>query len=61
MKKYMVIISDNEGTQSAIFTDNPNEAWDTRMDAECGLGYYAEVYEYQTDDDGNEAYQFLYN
>lgn len=61
MKRYMIVISDNEGNQSAVFTDNSNQAWDTRMDAECGLGYYAEVYEYQADDDGEESYHFLYN
>lgn len=61
MKRYMIVISDEKGEQSAVFTDSRDQAWDTRMDAECGLGYYAEVYEYQMDDDGNESYQFLYN
>lgn len=61
MKRCMVVIVDEKGEQNAVFTDIKDMAWQTQMDAECGLGYYAEVYEYQMDDDGIESYQFLYN
>jgi hypothetical protein len=57
MKKYMVIISGVEG-QDAFFTDDYSAASNTRMDAECGLGYYAEIYERQ-EVDGEMQYVFL--
>ena len=50
MKKYMVVISGEDGT-SAIFTDDSIKAEQTRMDAECGLGYKAQVYRWVTDEE----------
>ena len=61
MKRYMVITVDEKGEQNALFTDNRNQAWDARMDAECGLGWYAEVYEYCEDEDGDASYKFLFS
>lgn len=43
MKKYMVIVL-LDGEQSAHFTDDYTTAHNMAMDAECGLGAYAEIY-----------------
>ena len=59
MKKYMVIILDDENQQDCFFTDDYTKAENTRMDACVSLGYYAEIYERITDDDGIEQYSFL--
>ena len=44
MKKYMVIAY-GEGKTSVSFYDTFSEAENAHMDYECGLGWYAEVYE----------------
>ena len=44
MKKYMVVYT-WEGDTFASFADTFSEADKTRMDLECGLGEYAEIYE----------------
>ena len=50
MKKYMVVYEikdDHEGlepVQGASFTDDYTEARNKKMDVECGLGAYAELY-----------------
>lgn len=59
MKRYMVI-SIIDGRQHAYFTDNYVEAEQYRMDCECGMGGYAEVYKRQTDEDGVDSYVFSY-
>lgn len=61
MKKFMVI-TQLEGNQHAKFFDKKSEAEQYRMDAECGVGAYAEVYEYQeeTEEDCG-GYAFLYS
>lgn len=59
MKKYMLIIKDEDG-EGALFFDDRERAEQTRMDAECGMGAYAEMYERDTDEDGIESYQFVY-
>ncbi len=55
MKKYMVITL-YEGQQGVSFYDSFDAAQDAHMNAECGLGAYAEVYERQ---DGPEGGQYV--
>lgn len=58
--KYMVIIWTDEG-QEAFFTDSERSAENTRMDAEVGMGYYAEVYEWVIgDDDTGDRYELAW-
>lgn len=51
MKKYMIVYEikdDHEGldpVQGASFADDYTEARNKKMDVECGLGGYAELYE----------------
>lgn len=48
--KYMVIVVENEtGLQHAMFTNDYNKADNMRMDAEVGLGYFAQIYEWLPD------------
>lgn len=50
MKKYMIVYEikdDHEGldpVQGASFADDYTEARNKKMDVECGLGGYAELY-----------------
>lgn len=55
MKKYMVVVV-FEGEQSAHFTDDYASAYNIQMDAECGLGAYAEMYAYVEDEDYGNSY-----
>lgn len=57
MPKYMVITK-GDGEVWAAFFDSITEAEDYKMDGECGMGFYAEVYE--RDEELGE-YQFLYS
>lgn len=59
MKRFMVIYV-IDGKQSAYFTDDYIQAEQFRMDCECGMGGYAEVYKRQTDEDGVDNYVFVY-
>lgn len=59
MKKYMLIITDDEGDQTEVFTDDVDAAMNTKMNAECGMGYQVELYSREKDEDGLEAYQLL--
>lgn len=59
MKRFMVITS-LEGSQHAKFFDKLVDAEGYRMDAECGVGARAQVYEWRIDEDGVEGYQFMY-
>lgn len=65
MTKYMIVI-DGEDRTSAVFTDDAQEAEQTRMDAECGLGWRAQVYEwvdreeYKNDPEDSDQYMLLY-
>ena len=61
MKKFMLIITDDEGDQTVVFTDEVDEAMNTRMNAECGMGYQVDLYSREKDEDGIEAYQLLMN
>lgn len=56
MKKYMLIFS-LDGNAAAKFSDDMSEIEQWRMDAECGLGCYCEVYERDID----EGYKLLYS
>ena len=63
MKKYMVVYS-VEGNASSAFFDDMTAAEQFRMDTECGMGGYAEVYERQTPTEENDyfdGYEFLYS
>ena len=54
MPEYMIVIDGEDGT-SAVFTDDAQKAEQIRMDYECGLGGYAQVYRWVTDaDDKND-------
>ena len=61
MKKFMVV-TEIEGHQSASFFDHMENARQYKMDAECGMGGYAEVYEYK-EETGSECggYEFLFS
>ena len=50
MKNYMIVIL-LDGEQSAYFTDDYTSAHNARMDAECGLGAYVEMYQRIWDND----------
>lgn len=50
MKKYMILIRDNEtGEQFATFTDDYTKADNMRMDAEVSMGDFAQIYEWMPD------------
>ena len=49
MKKFMVVIK-NEDEQGAYFFDSYADASNCRMNCECGIGGYAEIYEYTKDE-----------
>lgn len=58
MTKYMVIINADDGPD-AFFTDSLDKAENTRMDSECGMGWYAEVYE-RIEDEAGPRYELMY-
>ena len=61
MKKFMVVTL-IDGHQSAVFFDDRDNAAQYKMDAECGMGGYAEVYKYQEETDSEcGGYEFLYS
>lgn len=45
MKKYMIVYK-ADGEQSVIFSDDSFKVEQIRMDIECGLGGYAQVYKW---------------
>lgn len=54
MPEYMVVTHTEDGA-NAIFTNDAIKAEQIRMDCECGLGGYAQVYRWVTDaDDKND-------
>ena len=61
MKKYMVV-TEIDGKNGAAFFDTKDQAWQYKMDAECGMGGEAEVYIRRP---GNKhecaAYEFLFS
>ena len=52
MKKYMIVytIEENNG---ASFAEDYTEAKNKKMDIECGLGGYAEIYGREEHEDGD--------
>lgn len=58
MKRFMVMVL-CEGEQTAMFYDSYEEASGCRMDLECGLGAYCEIYERVEIEDGLKVYDFL--
>lgn len=55
MKKYMLVYV-IDGEQDARFSNNYLEISNAKMDIECGLGGYAEIYERMETDDGEMEY-----
>lgn len=55
MKKYMLVYI-VESEQEVIFGNDYFKIRQSKMDVECGLGGYAEIYERMEDEDGMEAY-----
>lgn len=54
MKKFMLVfLADGEETCTKFF-DTYEEVQNARMDCECGLGWYAEIYERQETERGRE-------
>jgi hypothetical protein len=51
MKKYMIVYS-FEDCQGASFAEDYTEARNKKMDVECGLGGYAEIYGREEHEDG---------
>lgn len=45
LKKYMVVYHSDDAKTCAAFFDTWKGAEDFRMNCECGMGWYAEVYE----------------
>ena len=56
MKRYMVITKDEAGEVHVIFFDDLHDAEYYRQNAECGMGWYAEVYERSA----FEGYRMIY-
>lgn len=58
MAEYMVI-SVIDGEQCASFYDTYAEAKGAKMNSECGLGAYAEIYSREPDDFGTSEYVLI--
>lgn len=58
MKQYMVIILDEEGEQIVNFFDKYQDAENCRMNSECCMGWYSEVYE-RVDDEAGRRYEII--
>ena len=56
MKKYMVVMITEEGTD-AYFTDDYSKAAQTKRDCECGMGGRAQVYKWFP---RSEEYKLMY-
>ena len=59
MAQFMVV-SNVDGETVANFYDSLGEAENARMNCECGMGGYAEVYTRVSDEDG-ARYELLYS
>lgn len=57
MKKFM-IVGKADGEQFTSYADTYNEARNQKMNIECGLGGYAEIYSREQTEFGSE-YKFL--
>ena len=58
MPKYMLIIQDGSETH-AMFSDSYEQIRGWKMDGECGLGAYAEIYEREFIEEQGYEYQLL--
>ena len=56
MKKFMVVC-EADGEQWSKSFDKKSDADQYKMDCECGIGGYAEVYQYN---EKKENYEFMY-
>ena len=67
MKKYMLVVIDEDDNQFAMFYNDIDKAESARMDASVMGGCYVEVYERKPvyDDNDNvplfEQYEFIYS
>lgn len=59
MKQYMVIYKTDEGVTGAAFYDICSEACTAKMDMECGMGWYCEIYERVDHGEEGRYYEFL--
>ena len=59
MKKFMVVYT-VEGNHGASFRDTYDEARNTKMDVECGLGGYAEIYERKSRKDIDQVSEYVF-
>lgn len=55
MKKYMLVYT-AFGSQLAMFSDDYSEIRNSKLDVECGIGGYAEIYERMETEDGVMEY-----
>lgn len=55
MKKYMLVYI-IDGEHGARFSDSYIEVCNAKMDVECGIGGYAEIYERMETEDGTMEY-----
>ena len=58
MKKYMIVYRIDEG-MGAAFSDSYQEAKSKKMDIECGLGGYAEIYAREEHEDAGYSEYIL--
>lgn len=59
MKRFMTVTLTDDNETFARFFDNYTEARNAKMDAECGLGWYTEIYERITiEEDGYKEKEY---
>ena len=56
MKKYMLVMNDENNEQSATFSDSYDVMRETMINAQCGMGWYCELYERIYNCDGIHEY-----
>ena len=59
MKKYMIVYT-IEGSPGASFKDTYDEARGAKMDIECGLGGYAEIYGREEYEDSDQPSEYIF-
>ena len=61
MPKYMLVYKTNEGKCGTLFSDDLYTIQSNKMDMECGLGWYCEVYDRVEKEDEGAEYEFWYS
>lgn len=59
MPKYMLVYKDEDGVSHASFANTFDTANGNRMDMEVSLGWYVELYERITDEEGLTSYVLI--